>query len=183
MKSEPKLSAESAIGQRKKRQMRVKNIQNRHSGASIFDAEILSTTREDLLFKSLLKAEFNKDGNRMTATVAPASKPWRMASASSLRKTGATISVTHQLRSARGSRSVVILVSALTIGLAGMTEGVCTGAACRLTVASPVGLVRESLFGVVVLPVCATAKPIEPTIPSAVAEVIKNFDMFMVKLR
>ncbi len=43
-------------------------------------------------------------------------------------------------------------------------------------------IVSASLFGVDVLPVCATAKPIVPAMQSALAE-IKSFEIFMVKLR
>jgi Na+/glutamate symporter len=76
---------------------------------------------------------------------------------------------------------VVILVSGLTIGLAGATDvSAGIGAAGMVAAASAaVGLVTASLDGALV---CATAKPIVATRPSALAEEIKNFDTFMVKL-
>ena len=72
------------------------------------------------------------------------------------------------------------------MGLAGLTdvEGDVEGMGIVLAgiFVAPIadGLVTASL---VVVEVWATAKPMVPTMPSAVAEVIKNFDLFIVKLR
>jgi hypothetical protein len=88
-----------------------------------------------------------------------------------------------QLRSACATRSVVIFASELVggvavfiagevcaAGLAGMVPGVVPGVACVPGLASA---------GAVGIAVCATANPTVPTIASALAEVIRTFEIFM----